>query len=98
LVIHGIHRPQDVELTQTALDMIQWSFDNGWDEQHGGIFYFLDRKGYSPIQLVGFQIRVPNGHSFYFVGVADEAVVGPQRNDDCHAHGIPSDTRAALVG
>ncbi len=37
---------------QMALNMIEWSFDNGWDPEHGGIFYFLDRKGLSPTLLV----------------------------------------------
>ena len=33
--------------------MIKWSLEIGWDEQYGGIFYFLDRLGHSPEQLVG---------------------------------------------
>jgi len=38
-------------LADKALNMIEWSLDFGWDTEHGGIFYFLDRGGYSPIQL-----------------------------------------------
>ncbi len=41
----------DDTLVRTALNMIDWSYDFGWDERHGGLFYFLDREGYSPIQL-----------------------------------------------
>lgn len=44
-------RTGNAELRVKALDMINWSFDFGWDEKYGGIFYFLDRKGYSPVQL-----------------------------------------------
>ena len=39
------------ELRQKALNMIDWSFDLGWDTKYGGIFYFLDRSGRSPTQL-----------------------------------------------
>jgi N-acylglucosamine 2-epimerase len=39
------------ELIQTSLDMINWSLDFGWDKEHGGIYYFLDAQGYSPVQL-----------------------------------------------
>jgi N-acylglucosamine 2-epimerase len=39
------------DLSQTAIDMVRWSYDAGWDKQHGGILYFLDSKGYSPTPL-----------------------------------------------
>jgi N-acylglucosamine 2-epimerase len=42
---------QDPTVTQQALDMIRWSLDFGWDPTYGGLFYFLDRAGYSPLQL-----------------------------------------------
>jgi len=29
-------------LIQTALDMINWSYETGWDKKYGGLFYFLD--------------------------------------------------------
>jgi N-acylglucosamine 2-epimerase len=38
-------------LSQTAVDMIQWSFDIGWDKDFGGLFYFLDSEGRSPPYL-----------------------------------------------
>ena len=38
-------------LRQKALNMIDWSFDLGWDTREGGLFYFLDRSGRSPTQL-----------------------------------------------
>eukprot|EP00730_Choanoeca_flexa_P007827 TRINITY_DN12397_c3_g1_i14.p2 TRINITY_DN12397_c3_g1~~TRINITY_DN12397_c3_g1_i14.p2 ORF type:complete len:276 (+),score=45.68 TRINITY_DN12397_c3_g1_i14:2834-3661(+) len=39
------------ELTDLALDMLNWSYARGWDKQHGGIFYFMDANDRSPIQL-----------------------------------------------
>lgn len=44
----------DKELQHTAVQMIRWSYDKGWDDTHGGIFYFLDYEGYSPTQLEWF--------------------------------------------
>lgn len=41
----------NVALRQKALNMMDWSFDLGWDTRDGGIFYFLDRSGRSPTQL-----------------------------------------------
>ena len=41
----------NADLRQKALNMIDWSFDLGWDTKYGGIFYFLDRSGRSPAQL-----------------------------------------------
>jgi len=39
------------EVAQQATGMIRWSYHRGWDQEHGGIFYFLDCEGYSPVQL-----------------------------------------------
>lgn len=38
-------------LLNQSLKMIDWSYDFGWDHEFGGIYYFLDAKGYSPTQL-----------------------------------------------
>ena len=48
---HWARRLGDDELSQTAADMVRWSFRNGWDQEHGGIYYFLDSEGYSPVPL-----------------------------------------------
>jgi N-acylglucosamine 2-epimerase len=45
------NRNNNEALVKTSLNMIDWSFDFGWDEDNGGLYYFLDREGYSPIQL-----------------------------------------------
>ena len=34
-----------------ARDMVRWSHRRGWDAEHGGLYYFLDSEGYSPVQL-----------------------------------------------
>jgi N-acylglucosamine 2-epimerase len=39
------------DLSRTAVNMVRWSYDRGWDREKGGIYYFLDSKGYSPTQL-----------------------------------------------
>jgi N-acylglucosamine 2-epimerase len=41
----------DQELVRLAADVMLWSLERGWDEQHGGIFYFLDSAGHSPSPL-----------------------------------------------
>ncbi|MDO9612994.1 MAG: AGE family epimerase/isomerase, partial [Bacteroidota bacterium] len=39
------------ELAQKAVEIMLRTLKYGWDEQFGGIFYFLDIKGYPPQQL-----------------------------------------------
>ncbi|MFO8030119.1 MAG: AGE family epimerase/isomerase [Cyclonatronaceae bacterium] len=48
---HWAQRLGDRELMDTAADMVRWSFRAGWDQEHGGIYYFLDSEGYSPVPL-----------------------------------------------
>jgi len=48
---HWALKRGDKELSETAANIIRWSFDKGWDSKYGGIFYFLDSEGYSPVQL-----------------------------------------------
>lgn len=53
-----LHRWADIlkddSLRATAVNMIRWSHKRGWDPKHGGLFYFLDYKGHSPVQLEWF--------------------------------------------
>jgi N-acylglucosamine 2-epimerase len=44
-------RRQDKKLMQLAVDRTIRSLSYGWDEKHGGIFYFMDVKNYPPQQL-----------------------------------------------
>ena len=53
-VQHWAQRLSRPDLQTTARDMVRWSHDRGWDNEHGGIFYFLDADGYSPTQLEWF--------------------------------------------
>lgn len=39
------------DLSKTAIDMVRWSYERGWDHEYGGIYYFLDSKGFSPTPL-----------------------------------------------
>ena len=42
----------DEELKKTAIEkFIEVPFEAGWDKVHGGLFYFLDADGLSPVQL-----------------------------------------------
>lgn len=44
-------RTGDKMLAQKAKDITLQILEYGWDKQYGGIFYFLDVKGYPPQQL-----------------------------------------------
>jgi N-acylglucosamine 2-epimerase len=44
-------RSKNAALATKALNMIDWSYDYGLDREFGGIYYFLDRTGRSPLQL-----------------------------------------------
>jgi len=48
---HWAQKLNDQSLSNTATLMVRWSLDRGWDDEHGGIFYFLDSEGYSPTEL-----------------------------------------------
>lgn len=40
-----------LDLIDLAVNMIEWSFEAGWDSKYGGILYFLDSEGRSPPYL-----------------------------------------------
>ena len=44
-------RRNDEALVQKATDIMLRTLEHGWDQQYGGIFYFLDVKGAPPQQL-----------------------------------------------
>jgi N-acylglucosamine 2-epimerase len=48
---HWAQRLRRPELAHEAIDVVRWSFERGWDEEHGGLFSFLDAKGHSPLPL-----------------------------------------------
>jgi len=51
---HWAQHLQQPALSETAIEMIRWSFERGWDAEYGGIYYFLDAQGYSPTPLEWF--------------------------------------------
>jgi len=44
-------RTGDADLTQRALEVIEWSFERGWDDEFGGLYYFLDCEGHPSTHL-----------------------------------------------
>jgi len=44
-------RTENRPLIEKAVEIALRTAEYGWDEKYGGIFYFLDRKGYPPQQL-----------------------------------------------
>jgi N-acylglucosamine 2-epimerase len=44
-------RYEDENLINRCVDVVIATLQFGWDREHGGIFYFLDRLGYPPQQL-----------------------------------------------
>lgn len=42
------HRGWDKELVEMGTTILDWSWQWGWDEQHGGILYFRDCKNFPP--------------------------------------------------
>jgi len=43
------HRGNDPDLIQMGCQMLDWMWARGWDEEHGGIFYFRDLNN-KPVQ------------------------------------------------
>jgi N-acylglucosamine 2-epimerase len=48
---HWAQRQDDPALSALAGDIVRWSHAEGWDREHGGLFYFLDAQGHDPVQL-----------------------------------------------
>ncbi|MEM6966781.1 MAG: AGE family epimerase/isomerase [Bacteroidota bacterium] len=44
-------RYEDKSLISKAVNVMLQALENGWDKEHGGIFYFLDAKGHPTQQL-----------------------------------------------
>lgn len=44
-------RRSDAKLIRAATERALYMAEYGWDQQYGGLFYFMDRKGYPPQQL-----------------------------------------------
>lgn len=44
-------RRSDNDLARQAAQIIEWSFERGWDHEYGGLRYFVDVAGKPPTQL-----------------------------------------------
>ncbi len=44
-------RRSDRKITERALQILDWSLEQGWDKEYAGILYFVDIKGKPPEQL-----------------------------------------------
>jgi N-acylglucosamine 2-epimerase len=51
---HWAQRLDRPALQELANNIVRWSYETGWDDEHGGLFYFLDAEGYPPTQLEWF--------------------------------------------
>ncbi len=50
-LFHYNEEKQDKEIEKTALQIIDWSLEQGWDKKYGGIFNFLYYKNLPLLQL-----------------------------------------------
>ncbi|NJD19079.1 MAG: N-acylglucosamine 2-epimerase, partial [Gemmatimonadetes bacterium] len=48
---HWARRLGRADLSREAVDVVRWSFARGWAAEHGGLLYFLDAEGPSPLPL-----------------------------------------------
>ncbi len=50
LLTEAIYKNND-KLKKTALDILTWSFNIGWDKEYGGLLTFVDLKGLPPEKM-----------------------------------------------
>jgi N-acylglucosamine 2-epimerase len=50
-LLRWAERLNEQDLQTFSVEIIRRSFETGWDQEYGGIFYFLDAGGFSPTQL-----------------------------------------------
>lgn len=48
---HWAQRLKRNDLSQKAANIIRWSHDRGWDNEFGGLYYFLDSENKPPLAL-----------------------------------------------
>ena len=66
-------RTGDKELVAKCAQIFDWAIEVGWDCEYGGLLYFIDCLGKPP--------EAPRARY--------EAVVAPQRNNDCISDALP---------
>ena len=47
----------DNELLELALNILNWSFELGWDKEYGGLLYFIDVEG-KPVQALEWDMKL----------------------------------------
>ena len=47
----------DKELLEFALNILNWSFELGWDKEYGGLLYFVDVEG-KPVQALEWDMKL----------------------------------------
>jgi N-acylglucosamine 2-epimerase len=56
-MIHLAQRTGDNSLIPTALDVVDWSLECGWDAEYGGMYYFRDCDGW-PLQQLEWNMKL----------------------------------------
>lgn len=75
----------DRGMIERATEIILWSLDWGWDEQHGGLLSFVDCEGKPPEQLEwDMKMWWPHTESLYALLLAHE-LTGDARFEEWHA-------------
>jgi N-acylglucosamine 2-epimerase len=50
-LLHWAEKLGDRSLRMFAFEVVRNAFEQGWDSEHGGLFSFLDARGFAPLQL-----------------------------------------------
>ena len=78
------YRHNNAELVERACQILDWSLDAGWDEQFGGILYFIDCKGRpSPKYEHDMKLWWPHNEAIYATLLAYH-LTGKQKYLDWH--------------
>jgi len=70
-VIHLLEYVEDSEMFSLALDALEGSLNFSWDQQYGGIYYFMDVEGKPTLQLEsGMKLWWPHTEAIYALVLA----------------------------
>ena len=51
------YRNNDLELLDLALNILNYSFELGWDKEYGGLLYFVDVEN-KPVQALEWDMKL----------------------------------------
>ena len=78
------HRGGDADLTALGTTMLDWMWRRGWDDEHGGLFYFRDLHG-RPVQEYWHDMKFWWPHCEAIIAtLLAYALTGEQRYADWH--------------